>query len=90
MKKLQKMTAACAALLLLTATVYPVDLKNEDGQRYEVKIHTGSSTLNTSIDGNNTQVNVCSDCVIEVVGVGTVKAKGSVTVVIKDGKLSKQ
>jgi hypothetical protein len=31
---------------------------------------------------------VCSDCVIEVVGVGAVKAKGSVTVVIKDGKLT--
>ena len=42
------------------------------------------------IDGNNTQSNVCSDCVIEVVGVGTVKVKGSVTVVIKDGMLSKQ
>ncbi len=90
MKKLQKITAACAALLLMAVTVFPVDLKNEDGQRYEVKIHTGSSTLNTSIDGNNTQSNVCSDCVIEVVGVGTVKVKGSVTVVIKDGKLSKQ
>jgi hypothetical protein len=89
MKELQKIATACAALLLLIATVFPVDLKNEDGQRYEVKIHTGSSTLNTSIDGNNTQLNVCSDCVIEVVGVGTVKAKGSVTVVIKDGKLSK-
>jgi hypothetical protein len=91
MKKLQTLTAACAALLLLlTAAVYPVDLKNEDSQRYEVKIHTGSSTLNTSIDGNNTQQNVCSECEIEVVGVGTIKAKGSATVVIKDGKLSQQ
>ncbi len=90
MKKLQKLTAAGAALLLMAATAFPVDLKNEDGQRYEVKIHTGSSTLNTWIDSNTLQTSVCSDCVIEVVGVGTAKVKGSVTVVIKDGKLSKQ
>ena len=90
MKKLQRMTAAGAALLLMAATAFPVDLKNEDGQRYEVKIHTGSSTLNTWIDSNTLQTSVCSDCVIEVVGVGTVKAKGSVTVVIKDGKLAQQ
>ncbi|MBA2647820.1 MAG: hypothetical protein H0U81_13565 [Pyrinomonadaceae bacterium] len=90
MKKLQKMTVACAALLLMTVTVFPVDLKNEDGRRYEVKIHDGPTTLNSSIDANSMQLSVCRDCVIEVVGVGTVKVKGSVTVVIKDGKLSKQ
>ena len=90
MKKLQRMTAAGAALLLMAATAFPVDLKNEDGKRYEVKIHSGSSTLNTWIDGNTLQSSVCSDCLIEVVGVGTVKAKGSVTVVIKDGKLAQQ
>ena len=90
MKNVQRVTAAGAALLLMAATAFPVDLKNEDSQRYEVKIHTGSSTLNTWIDGNNRQTSVCSDCVIEVVGVGTIKAKGSVTVVIKDGKLAQQ
>ncbi len=90
MKKLQKLTAAGAALLLMAATAFPVDLKNEDSQRYEVRIHTGSSTLNTWIDANNRQTSVCSNCVIEVVGVGTIKAKGSVTVVIKDGKLAQQ
>jgi hypothetical protein len=88
MKKLQRMTAAGASLLLMAATAFPVDLKNEDGRRYEVKIHSGSSTLNTWIDGNTLQTSVCSDCVIEVVGVGAVKAKGSVTIVIKDGKLT--
>ena len=90
MKKLHRMTAAGASLLLMAVTAFPVDLKNEDGQRYEVKIHSGSSTLNTWIDSNTLQTSVCSDCVIEVVGVGTVKAKGSVTVVIKDGKLAQQ
>jgi hypothetical protein len=88
MKALQRMTAVSASLLLMAATAFPVDLKNEDGRRYEVKIHTGSSILNTWIDGNSLQTSVCSDCVIEVVGVGAVKAKGSVTVVIKDGKLT--
>ncbi len=90
MKKFQKITAACAALLLMTVTVLPVDLKNEDDRRYKVKIHNGNTTLNSWIDSNTRQLSVCSDCVIEVVGVGTVKVKGSVTVVIKDGKLSKQ
>ena len=77
-------------MLLMAATAFPVDLKNEDGKRYEVKIHSGSSTLNTWIDGNTLQSSVCSDCLIEVVGVGTVKAKGCVTVVIKDRKLAQQ
>jgi hypothetical protein len=33
---------------------------------------------------------VCSDCEIEVVGVGKIQVKGSEVAVIKDGKLSKQ
>ncbi len=35
-------------------------------------------------------MNVCSDCEIEVEGVGSIKASGSETVVIKDGALSKR
>jgi hypothetical protein len=59
MKRLQRMTAAGASLLLMAATAFPVDLKNEDGRRYEVKIHSGASTLNTWIDGNTLQT-VCA------------------------------
>ena len=90
MNKVKPMTALFAAMLLLVANAFAVDLRNEDGRRYEVKIHSGSSTLNTWIDANTTSPSVCSECEIEVEGVGRIKAKGSEKVVIKDGKLSKQ
>jgi hypothetical protein len=90
MKKLKRMIAFVAAMLFLIANVFAVDLRNEDGRRYEVKIHSGATTLNTWIDANSTSLSVCSDCEIEVEGVGKIKARGSESVVIKDGKLSKQ
>ena len=76
--------------LLLAANILAVELRNEDNRRYEVKIHDGATTTNTWIDGNTTDANICSDCEIEVVGIGSIKVKGSEKVVIKDGKLSKQ
>jgi hypothetical protein len=78
------------AITVFAASTYAVDLKNADSTRYEVKISSGAMTTSTSIDGNTTQSNVCSDCEIEVVGVGRIKASGSETIIIKDGKLSKQ
>ncbi len=89
MKKMKRITGILAATLLLAANVFGVDLRNEDSQRYEVKIHDGATTLNTWIDGNTTSPSICSDCEIEAVGVGRIKAKGSEKVFIKDGKLSK-
>ena len=90
MKSKIRGAASLLAIAIFATTTYGVDLKNADGSRYEVKISSGAMTTNTSIDGNTTQSNVCSDCEIEVVGVGKIQASGSVTVVIKDGKLSKQ
>lgn len=82
--------AGLLCIILLASGAYGVDLKNADGSRYEVKITSGAMTNSTSIDGHTTQSNVCSDCEIEVVGVGKIRASGSETVVIRDGKLSKQ
>ena len=65
-----------------------VDLKNEDSTKYEVKVHDGPATTSTSIDGGTTRVGICSDCTIEVVGVGSVAASGDQVVLIKDGSLS--
>ena len=90
MNRIGKITKSLAVLLLLAASIFAVDLKNEDSTRYEVKVYDGGGTLNTWIDGNTTSASICSDCEIEVVGVGKIKAKGSEKVIIKDGKLSKQ
>jgi hypothetical protein len=78
------------ALALMSMSVYAVDLKNQDGTRYEIKINSGATASSSSIEGNTTQSNVCGDCEIEVTGVGKISASGSETVIIKDGKLSKQ
>ena len=78
------------ALFSAALTVSAVDLKNEDSKTYEVKIHEGAATTTTSISGNTTRSNITSDGKVEVVGVGTIEASGDVTLVIKDGALSKQ
>jgi hypothetical protein len=90
MKTISRVLNVAIVLTLCGVVVLGVDLRNEDSTRYEVKIHDGASTLNTSIDGNSTQANVCSSCTIEVVGVGSIKVSGSTRVVIKDGKLTRE
>ncbi len=90
MNRMKAITTLFAAVLLLVGNAFAVDLRNEDGRRYEVKIYSGANTLNTWIDANTTSPSICSDCEIEVEGVGRIKAKGSEKIVIKDGKLSKQ
>lgn len=79
---------ASIALLSASLTLTAVDLKNEDSKTYEVKVHEGSATTNTSISGNSTKHSITSDGKIEVVGVGTIEAKGDVVVVIKNGAIS--
>lgn len=90
MKSKLRGALSIVALAAFAVSTYGVDLKNADGSRYEVKISSGAMTTSTSIEGNTTQSNVCSDCEIEVVGVGIIRASGSETVVIRDGKLMKQ
>lgn len=90
MKKLGFITKFTAVLLLLAATVAAGDLRNEDGRRYEVKVHESSTTRNTWIEPNTTMMSICSNCEIEVVGVGRIKISGSERAVIKNGKLVKQ
>ena len=78
----------CVAVLLMCGGVMAVDLKNEDSKSYEVKIHDGPAVTSSSIEGNTTRASICSECTIEVVGVGSVEASGDQVVVIKDGELS--
>lgn len=85
---MKRTSVVCAVVLLVAGGVFAVDLKNEDSSSYEIKIHDGPSTTSTSIEGNTTRVSICSDCKIEVVGVGTVEASGDKVVKIKNGELS--
>jgi hypothetical protein len=86
----RKMILSACAAVLFAMTSYASDLKNEDSVRYEIKISSGASTTGTSIDGNTLQSNVCSECEIEVVGIGKIQVKGREVAIIKGGKLSKQ
>lgn len=89
MNKKMKTIVAAAILMLGTVAAMPADLKNEDGKRYEVKVHDGGTTRNTWIDGNSTVLSICSSCEIEVVGVGKMRVSSSDKLIIKNGKLSK-
>ncbi|HMS10721.1 MAG TPA: hypothetical protein PKE66_14640 [Pyrinomonadaceae bacterium] len=89
MNKKMKTIVAAAILMLGTVVAMPADLKNEDGKRYEVKVHDGGTTRNTWIDGNSTVLSICSSCEIEVVGVGKMRVSSSDKLIIKNGKLSK-
>jgi hypothetical protein len=77
-------------VLLLAAGVSAGDLRNEDGRRYEVKVHESSTTRNTSIEANTTMLSICGSCEIEVVGIGRIKISGAERAVIKSGRLFKQ
>ena len=90
MKKFGFITKFTAALLFLAGVVAAGDLRNEDATRYEVKVHESSTTRNTWIEANTTMMSICSNCEIEVVGVGRIKISGSERAVIKNGKLVKQ
>jgi hypothetical protein len=87
---MKRILALIAIGLMTVASIFPADLRNEDGKRYEVKVHESSTTRNTYIDARSTTLSICSDCEIEVVGVGKIRVKGSERAVIKDGKLTKQ
>jgi len=87
---MKKVLIIVSVLIFSVCNVLAVDLVNQDSKKYEVKVHSGASTTNTSIESNTTQISICSECKIEVVGVGEIEASGSVKVIIKDGKLSKE
>ena len=83
-----RVLAVCGAVLLVCGAVAAVDLKNEDSRSYNIKVKEGPATTSSSIDGNTTRLTICSDCSIQVEGVGSIEASGDEVVVIKDGKLS--
>jgi|GEM_PF-5636525 len=75
------------ALWLAPILVSAVDLKNEDGKTYQVKVHEGASTTHTSISGGSTRVNLTKEGTVEIIGAGTFRASGLKRVVIREGRL---
>lgn len=79
----------------LLATLVPLavsaaDLSNRDSQSYDMKIHNGGTT-HTSISGNTTRSSVCTECKLEIIGVGTIEVSSSDSrILIKDGTLSRE
>jgi hypothetical protein len=89
MKRIINVAIIALFLTLASITALSADLRNEDGKRYEVKVHDGGTTLNTWIEANATTLSICGSCEVEVVGVGRMKISGSGKLSIKGGKLIK-
>ena len=84
MKKIALVTMS----LCLASWVWGVDLKNEDSVEYQLKIKDGPTETQSSISGNTTKVSICSDCTIEVVGIGEISASGDQVIVIRNGSIA--
>lgn len=85
---MKTLTSTLALILLSATSSLAVDIRNEDGGRYDLRIDSGISTLSTFISSNTT-MKACDDsCSIEVEGVGTIEASGDDVVVIEEGQLS--
>ncbi|MDQ2745803.1 MAG: hypothetical protein M3T96_00890 [Acidobacteriota bacterium] len=82
--------ASVLLMFVLSVAAFAADLKNEDGVKYEIKIYKSEGRVETTIDGGTTISQICSECEIEVVGVGRAKISGAEVWIIKDGKLGKQ
>ena len=91
---MKKIISIILVLALLAIGIFAANLKNQDSNRYEIKIIESLTTTNSSIDGNTTIQNICSDCPIQIVGddseTGRIKVGKDDVIVIKYGKLSKE
>ena len=79
--------SAALAVVIGAAPAMAADLENHDDADYEIKIYNGGTTYG-SIEGNTTRASICSECTIEVVGVGEVEVDSSTdAVIIEDGEV---
>lgn len=82
-----KKNSLIAALLFSSGIASAIELSNEDSKTYQIKVQEGSTTTNTSINGNSTRMTICNGkCKIEIVDGPTIDVTGASTVRIKDGK----
>lgn len=85
---MNKLLIALGMVLFTTGTALAVDLKNSDGQSYQVKITEGGTTRDVSIEAGATLSNVCSNCQIDIDGIGSINAQGADLITIENGKLT--
>ena len=75
--------AAAAALVAGSASVAgAVDVVNTTADSFEIAITENQQVMSMEIKANETLIDVCGECVVEVPGIGEVTATGDERVVI--------
>jgi hypothetical protein len=85
---MKKLICAFGIVLLTASNALAVNLTNKDSQAYQVKITEGSNTREVSIESGATLSNVCSNCQIDINGIGSINAQGADVIIIENGKLT--
>lgn len=71
------------------AFAWSPELKNKDSKRYDLKIKCNGTTTSTFIGSiTSTTLNSSDGCILEVIGVGSIKLKNDKTYIIKNGTIT--
>ncbi len=80
-------------ILLLGAcavTAQAAELSNRDSRSYDLKIYNGGTT-STSISSNTTRSSICSECKLEIEGIGEVEVTSADNrIIIKGGQIERE
>ncbi|HAA28199.1 MAG TPA: hypothetical protein DCE56_11645 [Cyanobacteria bacterium UBA8553] len=87
-KQMKQLLMTLGIILLSAASALAVDLENKDGQTYQVKITENGTTREVSIETGAKLSNICSNCQIDINGIGSINAQGTDVVTIENGKLT--
>jgi len=93
MKAMRKMAAALVAVVMGSVpgmgAAKAIDLRNEDGVPYTVKVTSSAMSRNIEVNALTLSFIVCvGECTFEVEGIGTVRASKNDVVTLTEGKLS--
>jgi len=89
MKKLIQGVAMAMAMMIGASSAQAIDLRNEDEREHTVKVTSSAMTRELSLRALTLSLIVCvGECTFEVSGLGSVRARGSDVVTIKDGALT--
>ncbi len=85
MKRLLIQGGAIAAATMLAVSAGAVDVINDDQLPYLLVVSDAGGNQEIEIEGGEMLVDVCAECVIEVINVGTVEVSGEQALLIRDG-----